>query len=155
MLPFSCGLFTWVWSAHTRSGWYCIGLMSTPICHCCSPCCTGAVDTFCHQLSTCAGLHNVLPSLHASTCHTDKASLSSCTETTMLYLRGTLALVRRPRVPAERLPWVCLSLKSSLISCQEDKRKVKLALFPHTTYCSYCSLRCVFHGSPLLVCRCF
>lgn len=70
------------------------------------------------------------PSLPAPACHTEKASLSCYTATTMWCLRGTLACVRQPRVPTERLPWMCLSLKSSLISCQEDKRKVEVALSP-------------------------
>lgn len=103
------------------------------------PRCTGTVAAFSRQLSTCAGLHAVLPSLPASAWHAEKASLSPCTATTMSCLGGTLALVRRPRVPAERLPWVCLSLKSSLISCHDDKREVKVALSPppHTTDCTF------------------
>lgn len=85
-----------------------------------------AVKTLsCQQLSTLSP-----PSLPAPACHTEKASLSCYTATTMWCLRGTLACVRQPRVPTERLPWMCLSLKSSLISCQEDKRKVEVALSP-------------------------
>lgn len=114
-------------STHTHSWWYCIGLMSAPICHCCSPCCTGSEDAF---LSAIIYVVPPPPSLPAPACHTEKASLSCYTATTMWCLRGTLACVRQPRVPTERLPWMCLSLKSSLISCQEDKRKVKVALSP-------------------------